>query len=248
MSSKSAAGIASDPGDVADSGAPADPVGGYYTHIRTDILPLLPERLGSVLEIGCGAGTTMAWLRSIRDVDYAAGVEMFPEAVTSARANFDEVELADVSHSTFDFSQKRFDVVLALDVLEHLPDPWAVLRSLRTKMQPDGRLIASIPNVANIAVAFPLLFRGTWNYTESGLLDKTHLRFFTRETVVKMMQDCGFSVETIVTTRGNMSLFSAFGLTGPRWRWYSYKILGLFMPARWLDFQFLISVRPSGPS
>jgi 2-polyprenyl-3-methyl-5-hydroxy-6-metoxy-1,4-benzoquinol methylase len=245
MSSKTAAGTVPGPYGAPDIDVAVDSVDEYFSNIRKEILPLLPERLGSVLEIGCGSGTTMAWLRSIRGVDYAAGVEMFPEAAALARASFDEVELADVSLSTFDFRQQHFDVVLALDVLEHLPDPWAVLRSLRTKMQPDGLLVASIPNVANMAVAFPLLFRGTWNYTESGLLDKTHLRFFTRETVIKMMQECGFSVETVMTTRGNLSLFSPFGLTGPRWRWYSYKILSLFLPARWLDFQFLIAVRPS---
>ena len=224
----------------------SDPVPDYFRNVRKEIEPLLPVQIRKVLEIGCGAGGTMAWLRTIRSIEYAAGVEISPDAAALARGAFDEVITADITKSAIDFGQAKFDVVLALDVLEHLPDPWQVLRFLNGMMEPGGTLIASIPNVAHYSVAFPLLFKGRWNYTEDGLLDRTHLRFFTRETVGRMFEETGFSVERIATNTRFPRIFSPLGLTGRRWTWYSEKLFRTVFGSshRFFDWQFLVVARP----
>jgi 2-polyprenyl-3-methyl-5-hydroxy-6-metoxy-1,4-benzoquinol methylase len=94
----------------------------------------------------------------------------------------------------------RVDVLLLLDVLEHLRDPWTRLTELRTLLTPTGVVIASIPNVRNIKVLRPLLVSGEWQYQSSGILDRTHLRFFTRRTVLELFAGAGYEIQTITPT------------------------------------------------
>jgi len=86
-----------------------------------------------------------------------------------------------------------FDIIVAGDVLEHLPDPGAVLDLLRPLLKPDGRLLVSLPNVANVTVRLSLLF-GRFDYTPRGILDDTHVRFFTRRTGRRLLEEHGFAV------------------------------------------------------
>jgi SAM-dependent methyltransferase len=159
-----------------------------------EIAPLLPSHIDTVLEIGCGAGETMGWLRSLRPVRYAAAVELSTEAGTRARSVFDDVEINDIALPKMTFNTDRFDLILALDVLEHLTDPDQTLRTLRDRLKPNGVIILSLPNVAHYDVAIPLLFRGRWDYADEGLLDRTHLRFFTKRTALRMVENSGLVV------------------------------------------------------
>jgi 2-polyprenyl-3-methyl-5-hydroxy-6-metoxy-1,4-benzoquinol methylase len=88
---------------------------------------------------------------------------------------------------------KRFERVLLLDLLEHLQRPEVLLRQCHEVLEPKGELIVSVPNVANITVRLMLLF-GKFDYTDRGILDKTHLRFFTRKTVRRMVEESGFTI------------------------------------------------------
>jgi 2-polyprenyl-3-methyl-5-hydroxy-6-metoxy-1,4-benzoquinol methylase len=88
-----------------------------------------------------------------------------------------------------------------MDVLEHLRDPVSLLKRLRPFLKPDGTIIISIPNVANLSIRFGLLF-GRWNYAEYGILDRTHLRFFTRKTAIAMVTGAGFEIKIIDVTPG----------------------------------------------
>src|SRR4051794_37408417 len=154
----------------------------YFDAVRTDVLGLLPPRMERVLEIGCGTGDTLAYLRSTGRCTWAAGVELYPGAASIARGRIDRLWEGNVETLQLDLEADSLDAILCLDVLEHLIDPWAVISKLGLLLKPGGALIASIPNVRNHKVLFPLLFRGRWDYTDSGLLDRTHLRFFVRET------------------------------------------------------------------
>ena len=97
-------------------------------------------------------------------------------------------------------STEQFDVITFGDVLEHLRDPVEALNNLRPLLAPAGYLIASIPNVAHRSVRLNLLF-GEFDYADIGLLDRTHLRFFTIRTIEKMMNECGFKIVDIVRIR-----------------------------------------------
>ncbi len=163
----------------------------YYNIARHDVLRLIPEAPESALEIGCGEGATMAVLRE-RGTKKAVGVELDPKSADIARQRFDTVlqgfvEQADIeSHVT----PGSLDMILALDVLEHLVDPWTQVKRLSPLLKPGGRFVLSVPNIRNSKFIFKLLFKADFHYQDDGLLDRTHLRFFVRQTAEELAT-CG---------------------------------------------------------
>jgi 2-polyprenyl-3-methyl-5-hydroxy-6-metoxy-1,4-benzoquinol methylase len=81
-----------------------------------------------------------------------------------------------------------------LDVLEHLQDPWSLLSDLRGRLSAEGEVFVSIPNVRNFRVVIPLLLAGRWDYQKTGILDRTHLRFFTKASVKEMFRNAGYEI------------------------------------------------------
>ena len=121
------------------------------------------------------------------------------EAVAAARRDGVDAHVVDISREDPPGKPGEYDAVLCGDVLEHLADPAAALRRLRPFVAPGGRLVASVPNGANWALRLSLL-AGRWNYTDRGLLDRTHLRNFTRRSFLETIGAGGFEVvETDVT-------------------------------------------------
>ena len=92
-------------------------------------------------------------------------------------------------------SSKRFDLIVCNDVIEHLPDADAFVQSVRTKLVPGGHIMASIPNMRHWEVLWQLLVRRDWKYGREGILDRTHLRFFTERSIRRLFEDAGFVVE-----------------------------------------------------
>lgn len=166
---------------------------------------LLVELVGRdrrVLDVGCAAGDLGRALR--RRGCRVAGVELDPVAAEAARGALDEVLSGDVDELDLvgHFGKESFDVVVLGDVLEHLPDPVAALRRLRPLLAPEGSVVASIPNVAHGAVRLALL-GGRFDYRPLGLLDATHLRFFTRASVYETFREAGLvPVDVRRTTAG----------------------------------------------
>lgn len=93
------------------------------------------------------------------------------------------------------FGPHQFDLLIFADVLEHLEDPWLTLQKWLTVLKPGGCVVISLPNVQHFLVSFALVFRGSWEYRERGILDRTHLRFFTRKTMRKLIKDSGLVIE-----------------------------------------------------
>lgn len=189
----------------------------YFAHARKEIAPLLPAHCGRVLEIGCGAGATLGWLRQSGRATHTVGVEIAPEAANNARPNVDEVHCLDFERDTSPLSGEVFDLILCLDVLEHMVDPWtAVDRLARQHLVSGGTLVVSLPNVRHHSVVLPLLFRGRWQYEDAGLLDRTHLRFFTRGTAAALLSnqqlmppvfhDAGFGLATLKGLANRLTL------------------------------------------
>ena len=152
----------------------------------------------TVLDVGCAGGDTARALtaRGCR----VSGIDRDP-AAEAARDTLDELVIADLDRTplTDHFKTESFDAIVFGDVLEHLVDPAAVLRDARTLLRPDGRIVVSIPNVAHGAIRLALL-RGRWDYTDKGLLDRTHLRFFTAETVCDLLESADLAVEVLRST------------------------------------------------
>ena len=172
----------------------------YFSYTRTEILPLLPERVSRALEIGCGTGNTLEWIKSIRDCTWVGGVELSPCIAQQARQKLDDVYVGNIEHMDLQLIKKDLDLILCLDVLEHLIDPWTIVSRLQELLRPGGTLIASIPNVRYHAVLFPLLFKQQWTYADAGILDKTHLRFFVRKSALQLVQSSGLIVNMITAT------------------------------------------------
>lgn len=165
-----------------------DKADGYFAHARTEIGALLPAHCVRVLELGCGSGATLAWLRQRGRADYTVGVEIAESAAQLARQHVDEVVCADVERDGLGALGGNFDAILCLDVLEHLINPWGVVDQLVTRhLAPGGTIIASVPNVRHFSVVLPLVLRGRWDYVDAGHLDRTHLRFFIRTSAQALL-------------------------------------------------------------
>ena len=147
----------------------------YYTSARTDILPLIPNiKQGRVLEIGCGCGNTLQYLKTLGKCAWACGVELDSWAAAQARQHLDLVFEGDIEQIELPLKENSLDLILYLDGLEHFVDPWEVIRKLTCLLKPEGCIIVSIPNIRHFSVLYDIALKGKWDYTEAGLLDKTH--------------------------------------------------------------------------
>lgn len=176
----------------------------YYHRSRTEIKSLLPAFSQKVLDVGCGEGETLSWLRSINKCDETFGIEMIEEAGVIAKTIVDHLVIGNIEE--YDYSGVKFDLILFLDVLEHLIDPWAVLKKLAAQnLKKGGTVIAIIPNIRYYHVFFPLIFHGQWKYRDTGVLDRTHLRFFTKSSARNLMTDAGLKIMNVLSNPVDVS-------------------------------------------
>lgn len=166
----------------------------YYQNMRTEVLALLPNKPKRVLELGCGEGFFGNALKR-RYQCHVTGIELFEAAAGPARERLDEVY--NESLDGFDFSKLgKYDLIVANDVLEHLNDPWLVVQQLKEHLTDEGYFVASIPNVQYHQTITGLL-KGRWDYKDCGILDRTHLRFFTRQTASELFARNGYAKEWV---------------------------------------------------
>jgi 2-polyprenyl-3-methyl-5-hydroxy-6-metoxy-1,4-benzoquinol methylase len=187
----------------------------YYNEVRKDILPLIPPNLNRVLEIGCGTGSTLYYLKSNGYCNWTCGVDLFQDAVDSARDKLDEVHQANIEERSLSIEPGSIDMILCLDVLEHLINPQDTVAYLHTLLSPNGVIIASIPNVRHHSVLLPLLLLNRWEYKEQGVLDNTHLRFFVKSTAIELMKSSGLCVSKVLNrygVRDTILNYVSFGL------------------------------------
>ncbi|SFE52664.1 class I SAM-dependent methyltransferase [Methylobacterium sp. 13MFTsu3.1M2] len=160
----------------------------------TGLLISFMKKNKKLLDVGCGTGTITSTLRDALSLD-VVGVEPHPERAEQARTEGLNV-ITGVYDQTFAQKNEKFDYILFADVLEHLVDPAEMLREVKNSLAPDGRVLASIPNVAHWTVRAQLLF-GNFNYKPTGIMDATHLRWFTRRSVRRLFEAAGYEVEDI---------------------------------------------------
>jgi 2-polyprenyl-3-methyl-5-hydroxy-6-metoxy-1,4-benzoquinol methylase len=120
------------------------------------------------------------------------GIEMDPVTAADAAVRLDDVIVGRYPDDIP--AGQTFDCVVFNDVLEHMDNPWSALEATIEHLAPGGAVVASIPNVRNVEVVYPLLTRGTWRYRDQGLLDRTHLRFFTKSSMRELFEESGFAV------------------------------------------------------
>lgn len=199
-------------GDEVGSAAQTE---GYYQHTRREISPLLPPSAGRILEVGAGAGGTLKWIKSFYLDAETTAVELNPKMRTELQGNADVVLIGPIDETLP--LLKSYDLILLLDVIEHLPDSSGTLQALVKLLTPGGRVIVSVPNIAHLSVSLPLLLKRRFTYRASGILDRTHVKFFVEDTAVKLLNDAG-----LVVTSGLIS-----GLQGPKSRFMDLLSFGL---------------------
>ena len=172
----------------------------YFEWNRQEIIPYLPASADRICEIGCGAGATLANLKRRYSASFAAGFDIHEPSIVKARTHLDVAEVIDIDSSPLPESIENIDLFLCLDVLEHLRDPWAVIGSLHKRLKPGGCIVASIPNIRHYTVSAGLFFAGKWDLADSGLLDRTHLRFFVRDTAIELIESSGLRVDSVGPT------------------------------------------------
>jgi 2-polyprenyl-3-methyl-5-hydroxy-6-metoxy-1,4-benzoquinol methylase len=169
---------------------------GYYESERADMLPYIPPGVRTTLEFGCGFGGFSALLKARRGVESWA-VEVDEAAAQEAARKLDKVICADAHASVAALPDHHFDSIIFFDILEHLVDPYSLLLAVKPKLTESGVVVASIPNVRYYRVFMDLVVHGNWRYEEQGILDKTHLRFFTRKSIVDMFESLGLRILTM---------------------------------------------------
>jgi SAM-dependent methyltransferase len=174
-----------------------EPNSQYYSELRPPMLSLVKGTPQRVLEIGCASGQTLAYLKE-HGATYTVGIEYSSEVAESARnRGLDQVIAGNVETLDLQFEPNSFDLIIAGHVLEHLANPWTTLHKLIGYLRNDGQFVGALPNVRHHSIIFPLLLHGKWQYEPSGVMDWTHLRFFSRQTVFQLLESTGFRVEEI---------------------------------------------------
>jgi len=167
----------------------------YFSHQRPEVVGLLPRGVDSVLDVGCGAGAFGALIKKSREEKFVrvVGVDRNHVALQEAEKVLDRVICFDL-RSGFPDVEEAFDCIVFNDVLEHLEDPGACLTSAMQYLAPEGHVLVSIPNVRNHKVLRKLVLSGRWEYEDEGILDRTHLRFFTRSSAIELLGRAGLEV------------------------------------------------------
>ncbi len=165
----------------------------YFDSQREDMLKYIPRNTKTSIEFGCGTGGFSALVKT-RFKAEAWAVEINEEIARKAAEKLDKVIIGDAIESLGEIPNHFFDCVILFDILEHLYDPMSFLRILKTKLSDHGVVVASIPNIRYYRTFKQLVIHGNWDYKDQGILDRTHLRFFTRKSIVKMFNALDYHI------------------------------------------------------
>ena len=203
----------------------------YENSLREEMLPFVPARARLILDVGCSVGNFGSLLKTERSSE-VWGIEIDPEAAEIARRKLDKVLVGSFNRE-LGVPEKKFDCIVFNDVLEHMVDPYSALEYAKELLTDDGCVVASIPNVRYFGNMWMLLVHRSWEYQDSGILDRTHLRFFTQESIKSMFANAGFEIRII---RGINSLDVCDGYFMNKFRILNTIFLNRIEDMRWLQF------------
>lgn len=207
-----------------------------YIGLRHDIVQFIEGVDLKILDIGCATGTTGAYLKEQGIASYVEGVEYSSEMGKEAEKFYNKVVIGNLNtQEVFDqFTNRTYDYIIFGDVLEHLIDPWFVLKKVATKhLSSQGRIIISLPNIQHIELLISIYGKGEWPYNERGIFDKTHLRHFT----IKNIQELTRSADLVIRKVHRTYRFrDAIGSKFPK---FSEKLLTRLFP-NLFTFQYII--------
>ena len=204
----------------------------YYVQEKRFLYDLIPDGPNVVMDLGCGSGRVGKGLLDSNKAAKVVGVEIFPPAAKEAVKSYETVHVGDLEEFQLNYKE-YFDIVVCGDILEHLKEPWKIVLQIHHWLKANGRLICCVPNIRYWRVLKDLALFGKWEYAMEGILDQTHLRFFTRRSFRKMLTDASFAIEL---ERMRIAV-------GPKQETFNRVTHGLF--EEFLAIQMLFSARKS---
>lgn len=173
--------------------------GDYHSQPRPEVVALVPDAAARILDVGCGDGTVGAALR--RPDRRVHGIEGLASAAAVAADRLDGVDHLDLNdadglQAVLDRAGP-FDCIIVADVLEHLVDPWSALDTLVAALEPEGTVVLSLPNLRVLSTTLPLVLQGRFDYVDRGVRDRTHLRFFTRASIIELVEGAGLLIVSL---------------------------------------------------
>ena len=179
----------------------------YYTNSRLDIQATLNiENINSILEIGCASGVMGEALKMKNKNIFYFGIDYDIDSLNIARTRLDQVHLFDFNIDDYNKLDEiilhKFDHIIFADVLEHLLYPMNIIKYFKKYLKPNGKIIISIPNIAHISVIKQLFFKLDFHYQDEGILDRTHLHFYTKKSFTRELNHLGFNNISYVYNNG----------------------------------------------
>jgi 2-polyprenyl-3-methyl-5-hydroxy-6-metoxy-1,4-benzoquinol methylase len=208
----------------------------YFTGTRLDVISLLPNNPNQkILEIGAGGGDTITYIKKNKLAKEVVGFELF-EIPNSNQLNpeIDRFIFGNIESSDILEEENYFDVIILADVLEHLLDPWNVFLKVKKYLKKDGVILVSLPNVREINTLLKIAILGDFRYNEGGVLDKTHLRFFCKKNMMKMLN----TEHTHI-----ISSHPSFKFNKDQWKRKLYNSFSFGLFEEFLTFQYLFLVK-----
>jgi len=187
----------------------------YYQHERREVADFIPERYSKVLEVGCGEGGFRACVT--KPCEYW-GVEPCLGAADIAREKLDKVLMGRFDEVFSQLPENYFDLVICNDVIEHMEDHDHFLNAIRNKLCEGGAVVGSVPNVRFWKNLRNLVLRKDWRYTDQGILDRTHLRFFTERSFKRSLAENGFKLKSMAGINGWRSRYTSPKKYSLRWQ------------------------------
>lgn len=206
----------------------------YYGGVRTEMLRYFPDQGRTMLDVGCGEGLFGKTAKEKFGAE-VWGIDINERSVELAKTNLDKAFCDDVSLMMDTLPEDYFDVIYFNDVLEHMVDPYSLLETIRRKLSKNGTVVASIPNIRYHRVLTQLLIKKDFKYESSGVMDETHMRFFTQKSISRMFSNAGYDLLSIEPINKSKSIRPTF-----------YKLLSLGLIGNDISFpQFAVAARDS---
>jgi 2-polyprenyl-3-methyl-5-hydroxy-6-metoxy-1,4-benzoquinol methylase len=199
---------------------------GYYTCPRQELLPFLPPTIFHALDVGCGAGVFGESIKQRFGAE-VYGLEYVPAAAARARSRIDVVLEGDALEQLDYLPDNYFDFMSCNDVLEHLVEPGLFLKKIKPKLKKDATIVASIPNIRFIHALKSIVWNQDFPSEDSGIFDRTHLRFFTEKSIRRLFDDAGYTVERLVGINPTPSI---------KFKLLNTLLLGRLADCRWMQF------------
>lgn len=173
----------------------SDKSNNYFQYSREEMLKFIPEGSKISLEVGCGTGN---FSKNLKEIGIKVwGVEPDHESFLVAVDCLDTVFHGNFEEVYNELPPSKFDVIIFNDVLEHMVNPWEVLRMSKSLLSQEGVIVASIPNFLYFHDFSKFLFDKNFEYQQAGIFDKTHLRFFTKKSIIAMFNELDYKLVSI---------------------------------------------------